>query len=43
MPGGARRAVIGNVVVYLDDNHLTGMYARSLSPVLQEQLQSQGW
>lgn len=42
-PEGECRAVIGNVVVYLDDNHLTGMYARSLSPVLQEQLQSQGW
>lgn len=27
-------AVIGGVVVYLDDNHLTWSYARTLAPAL---------
>ncbi len=30
--------VIGNVAVYRDDNHLTRLYGRSLSPSLAEQL-----
>lgn len=32
--------VIGNVVVYRDDNHLTRFYARTLGPSLAEQLPS---
>lgn len=30
--------VIGNVYVYLDNNHLTGTYAATLSPMLRSQL-----
>ena len=30
--------VIGNVAVYRDDNHLTRMYARTLAPLMAEQL-----
>ena len=37
-PDGDCRAVLGNVFVYLDDNHLTGTYARSLAGSLQLQL-----
>jgi peptidoglycan/LPS O-acetylase OafA/YrhL len=28
-------AVIGNVLVYLDDNHLTASYARSMAPLIE--------
>ena len=31
--------VIGNVAVFRDDNHLTGLYARTLGPSLAEQLE----
>ncbi|MFB6609598.1 acyltransferase family protein [Agromyces sp. NPDC056379] len=31
-------AVVGNVYVYLDDNHLTGTYATSLAPMLRESI-----
>jgi peptidoglycan/LPS O-acetylase OafA/YrhL len=31
-------AVVGNVVAYRDDDHLTGTYVRSLLPALREQL-----
>jgi hypothetical protein len=27
--------VIGNVLVYLDDNHLTASYATSMSPLVE--------
>ncbi len=30
--------VVGNVVVYRDDNHLTASYVRTLAPVLEEEL-----
>ena len=33
-PDGMCPAVIGGVVVYLDDNHLTWSYARTLAPAL---------
>lgn len=33
-PQGMCVPVIGGVAVYMDDNHLTGTYARSLSPAL---------
>lgn len=32
-------AVVGNVAVYLDDNHLTWAYARTLAPFLEAQLE----
>jgi hypothetical protein len=28
-------AVVGNVLVYLDDNHLTASYARSMAPLVE--------
>ena len=37
-PDGTCRAVIGNVAVYLDDNHLTEMFATTLSDELLAQL-----
>jgi peptidoglycan/LPS O-acetylase OafA/YrhL len=37
-PGGRCMPEIGNVYVYLDDNHLTKTYAVSLAPVLERQL-----
>lgn len=39
-PEGTCPAVTGNVYVYLDNNHLTGTFAETLSPFLDEQLQS---
>lgn len=41
-PNGQCLPVIGNVYVYLDHNHLTGSYARSLSPVLAQDLRHAG-
>jgi hypothetical protein len=32
--------VIGNVIVYRDDSHITAAYARTLSPMLARQLQA---
>lgn len=37
-PDGICRAEIGNLAVYLDDNHLTSMFATTLAPALREQL-----
>lgn len=37
-PDGICRAVIGNIAVYLDDNHLTKMFATTLAPQMREQL-----
>lgn len=37
-PDGRCPARIGNVAVYLDDDHLTGAYARTLAPFLEDQL-----
>jgi len=34
--------VIGNVAVYLDDNHLTRMYATTLAPILARDLSDVG-
>lgn len=43
-PGGLCTALIGNVYVFLDDNHLTEAYATTLSRDLGEQLLPQlGW
>lgn len=33
-------AIIGNVFVYLDDNHLTSTYARTMAPALEPRLTS---
>ncbi len=33
-------AVIGNVLVYLDDNHLTATYAATMAPLLEERVRA---
>lgn len=38
-PGRVCPPVIGNVAVYMDDNHLTRMYATSLAPMLERDLE----
>lgn len=41
---GTCPAVVGNVLVYLDDNHLTWDYARTMAPALGERIAaSTGW
>ena len=42
-PGGTCTPVIGNVAVYLDENHVSATYARSTSGELQRQLDAAGW
>jgi hypothetical protein len=43
-PAGDCRGAIGNVFVYLDDNHLTSTYAASMSPMLEQRLlEATGW
>ncbi|HSC20778.1 MAG TPA: acyltransferase family protein [Solirubrobacterales bacterium] len=37
-PQGICRSVIGNALVYRDDNHLTATFARTLSPWIEEDL-----
>jgi peptidoglycan/LPS O-acetylase OafA/YrhL len=37
-PEGICRSVIGNALVYRDDNHLTATFARTLSPWIEEDL-----
>jgi hypothetical protein len=37
------RAQVGNVLVYLDDNHLSVSYVRSMVPVLQDRSAPRGW
>lgn len=37
-PDGFCAPIVGNVYVYLDDNHLTWDYARTLAPFLRERL-----
>lgn len=37
-PEGVCQAVIGNVAVFMDDNHISGTYARTLAPALAAQL-----
>jgi hypothetical protein len=31
-------AEIGNVLVYLDDNHVTASYATTMAPVIEDQV-----
>ncbi|MFT3875721.1 MAG: acyltransferase family protein [Propioniciclava sp.] len=42
-PEGQCVPLIGNVFVYLDPNHLTATYARTLAPILDEELRAAGW
>jgi hypothetical protein len=32
--------VIGNVLVYLDDNHLTATYAATMAPIIEDRVHS---
>ncbi len=41
-PNGTCSPVIGNVAVYMDDNHLTEMYATTLAPMLARELADAG-
>ncbi|WP_425860090.1 acyltransferase family protein [Arthrobacter sp. TWP1-1] len=41
---GSCDAVIGNTLVYMDNNHLTGVYAKSMAPDMEEHLfAATGW
>lgn len=42
-PAGQCRPVIGNVLVYRDDNHVTADFARTLAPAVEAQLRAQGF
>lgn len=42
-PDGSCPPEIGNVYVFLDGNHLSQVYARTLAPVLATQLEEAGW
>ncbi|WP_033104746.1 SGNH hydrolase domain-containing protein [Microbacterium profundi] len=37
-PDAICRPVIGNIAVYIDDNHLTKMFATTLAPAMRAQL-----
>ncbi|GGH60263.1 acyltransferase family protein [Rothia aerolata] len=42
-PEGQCKAVIGNVYVYMDNNHVSKAFGRTLSDFAQTQLDDQGW
>lgn len=42
-PAGECPAVIGNLYVYMDDNHTTWLYGKTLTPLLEQQLINAGW
>lgn len=42
-PQGWCPAIMGNVFVYIDDNHISKAYGQTLSPFVQQQLQAQEW
>lgn len=42
-PDGQCVPAIGNVHVYLDGNHLSQVYSRTLAPVLDQELAATGW
>ncbi len=42
-PDDACLAAIGNLFVYMDGNHTTWMYGRTLAPLLEQHLISHGW
>lgn len=41
-PDGVCRASIGNIAVYIDDNHISDSYGRTLAPMLQGMLEVGG-
>jgi peptidoglycan/LPS O-acetylase OafA/YrhL len=41
-PNGTCLAAVGNVALYIDDNHLSDAYGRTLAPMLQSMLDSAG-
>lgn len=41
-PDGVCRGSIGNIAVYIDDNHISDSYGRTLAPMLQEMLEVGG-
>ncbi len=41
-PEGLCTPVIGNIYVYIDHNHISKSYAKTLSPVMRQQLNAQG-
>ncbi|KQR38830.1 acyltransferase family protein [Microbacterium sp. Leaf159] len=42
-PDGVCRGVIGNVAVYIDDNHISDTYGRTLAPMLRSMLDAGGY
>ena len=42
-PQGWCPAIMGNVFIYIDDNHISKAYGQTLSPFVQQQLQAQEW
>ncbi|WP_167456850.1 acyltransferase family protein [Microbacterium phyllosphaerae] len=42
-PDGICRGVIGNVAVYIDDNHISDTYGRTLAPMLRSMLDAGGY
>ncbi|MDY5786563.1 acyltransferase family protein, partial [Corynebacterium sp.] len=42
-PEGYCGPVIGNIALYMDNNHLTVQYAKTLSSAVAQQLEAQGW
>lgn len=42
-PNGYCEAIIGNIYVYMDNNHISRAYGKTVGPYLLEQLRSQGW
>lgn len=41
-PEGRCEGVIGNIAVYMDDNHLTATYGRTLAPMLEQMMNRAG-
>lgn len=42
-PEGYCVPVIGNVALYMDNNHITAQYGKTLSGAVMQQLEVQGW
>lgn len=42
-PDGTCDAVIGNIYVYMDDNHIGRAYGKTVAPYLRDQLTEQDW
>lgn len=42
-PEGVCQALVGNVLVYMDNNHMTRQYGESMAPMAADQLEAQGW